>query len=134
MGDRANFGFRASKDEPVLYLYGHWAGDGMMNTLAHALEAASSRILMGDSAYATRIAISNIIGDSWRSETGWGLTINYLADNEHSVPIVDFDTSTVSLYPAPDWGTGLKPDETQPKFTMTIESFIAKFAKHLAYN
>ena len=129
MGDRCNFGFRQGKDAPVLYLYGHWAGYGMMSQLANALDAAMPRIRMGDSAYSTRIAISHLVGDDWRSETGWGLSIDSLCDNEHSIPIVDFDSGTVSLHEAPDWGFKGKPDETPIKFTMSIESFIAKFAK-----
>ena len=129
MGDRANFGFREAKGEPVLYLYGHWAGYEMLSNLAHALEAASPRIKMGDAPYATRIAISHLVGDDWRSETGWGLRIDSLCDNEHSIPIVDFETATVSLHTAPDWGFAGKPDETPIKFTMSIDSFISKFAK-----
>ena len=133
MGDRANFGFRQMADSPVLYVYGHWAGDGMMANLANALTAAMPRIQMGDAAYATRIAVSYLIGDDWRGETGWGLSIDWLADNEHSIPIVDFDTATVSLHEAPDWGFRGKPDETPIKFTMSIDAFIAKFAKDLAH-
>ena len=42
MGDRANFGFR-QEDGSIIYLYGHWAGEGMMNTLAEAIAKARPR-------------------------------------------------------------------------------------------
>ena len=130
MGDRANFGFRAAKGEPVLYLYGHWAGEHMLAKLANALENALPRIKMGDSAYSTRIAVSSLVGEDAYSETGWGLTIDSLCDNEHSIPIVDFETGTVSLHERPEWNVvGTKPDSTPVKFTMPIEAFITKFSK-----
>jgi len=87
MGDRANFGFRDSK-ENIIFLYGHWAGHRMLENLADAVQAAEPR--WGDESYATRIAISRLVGDEWTSETGWGLTVNALADNEHKVPIIDW--------------------------------------------
>ncbi len=37
MGDRANFGFRDSK-ENVLFLYGHWAGHNKLAQLANAVQ------------------------------------------------------------------------------------------------
>ena len=40
MGDRANFGFRDSK-ENVLFLYGHWAGHDMLAKLANAVSEQS---------------------------------------------------------------------------------------------
>jgi hypothetical protein len=64
------------------------------------------------------------------SEIGWGLTIDSLCDNEHSIPIVDFETATVSLHAAPAWNVhGIKPDAGEIKFTMPLEAFVKKFAK-----
>jgi hypothetical protein len=42
MGDRANFGFRDSK-ENIVFLYGHWAGYRMLENLADAVSAAEPR-------------------------------------------------------------------------------------------
>lgn len=129
MGDRATFVIEQN-DESVLYLYGHWAGDGMMSNLAQALEAASPRIQMDDEVYATRIIISYLIGDDWRSETGWGLSTFY-CDSEHSVPVVNLSAKTVRLLPRPAWDEKFDIN-AKPKFVMGIDAFINKFAKAFA--
>lgn len=100
MGNRANYGFRTGDD--TLFLYGHWAGEpGMAERFATALSAATPRF--DDGSYATRITISQLIGDDWASETGWGLFINELGDNENPVFIVDWEMQTVERYECPDW-------------------------------
>lgn len=124
MGNRANFGFTAAEGEPTLFLYGHYAGYEMLNTLAQALDRARPR--WNDEGYATRIAISQIVGDDWNGEYGYGLYINQTGDNEHSVPVVNWDTQTVSLYP---YFHGPFDPTVTPKFTMGLEAFIAKFSK-----
>jgi hypothetical protein len=127
MGDRANFGFR-QEDDSIIFLYGHWAGEGMMSTLANAIAKARPR--WGDESYATRICISQIIGDQWDQETGWGISTTF-GDNEHSVPIVNWQDQAVSLYAA-DWNT-TNTDflNSTPKFAMGLEAFISKFSKSL---
>ena len=124
MGDRANFGFRQN-DGSVIYLYGHWAGENMMARLADAIIAANPR--WHDESYATRIAISTMIGDEWNQEYGWGISTR-IGDNEHSIPLVDWEFETVSLYPH-DWTNGM--DWDNPKFTMSFQQFLDKFAKVL---
>jgi len=95
MGNRANYGFRSGDN--TLFLYGHWAGDpGMAERFATALSAAAPRF--DDDSYATRITISQLIGDDWDKETGWGLFINELGDNENGVLVVDWDEKAVKLY------------------------------------
>ena len=124
MGDRANFGFR-QKNGDVIFLYGHWAGENMMARLADAIIAANPRWF--DESYATRIAISTMIGEDWSQEYSWGIS-TYVGDNEHSIPIVDWDSQTVSLYPHSIY-TGM--DLGNPKFTMSFQQFLDKFAKVL---
>ena len=124
MGDRANFGFRQN-DGSVIYLYGHWAGHEMMARLADAIIAADSR--WHDESYATRIAISTMIGEEWDQEYGWGIS-NHIGDNEHSIPVVDWNNETVTLYPH-DWENGIGFDN--PKFVMGFQQFLDKFAKVL---
>ena len=129
MGDRANFGFRADENAPVVVLYAHWGGYAMMSNLAHAIETARPR--WTDEGYATRIAISQLIGDQWDQEYSFGIYVDSLGDNEHSVPIVNWADKTVSLYEA-DWNTvGFDFYNATPKFTMGFESFIKKFALYL---
>jgi hypothetical protein len=124
MGDRANFGFRQSNGD-VIFLYGHWAGENMMARLADAIIAAHAR--WRDESYATRIAISTMIGEEWNQEYSWGISTR-IGDNEHSIPVVDWEFETVTLYPH-DWTNGMGWDN--PKFTMTFQQFLDKFAKVL---
>jgi len=119
MGDRANFGFRDSKED-IIFLYGHWAGHRMLENLADAVQAAEPR--WGDESYATRIAISRLVGDEWTSETGWGLTVNALADNEHKVPIIDWKNKTFTL---------MEEDLITEVFTMDLSKFVAKYSSQL---
>jgi hypothetical protein len=129
MGDRANFGFRADSESPVVVLYAHWGGFDMMLNLAHAIATARPR--WEDEGYATRIAISQLIGDQWNQEYSFGIYVNHIGDNEHSVPVVNWKDRSVSLYKA-DWNTThLDFDNATPKFTMGFEAFISRFAKHL---
>jgi hypothetical protein len=125
MGDRANFGIRQN-DGNTIFVYGHWAGEGMLARFANALEHGSyvGRI-PSDSAYGTRIIISQLIGESWKSDRGWGITINTLSDNEHKVPVYDFVTDTVSLYDF-DWKTNTITDRI---VEFSREDFIRKYAK-----
>jgi hypothetical protein len=126
MGDRANFGFRADENSPVVVLYAHWGGYQMMSNLAHAIETARPR--WNDSGYATRICISQLIGDEWNQELSYGIYVDTITDNEHSVPIVDWGSGTVSLYEH-SWSTPFDFYEGTPKFTMSLDSFVQRFSK-----
>jgi len=117
MGDRANFGFRDSK-ENVVFLYGHWAGHNMLAKLANAVQAAETR--WQDDSYATRIAISNLIGDEWAQTTGWGIYINQLGDNEHKVPVVDWTNQTFTLY---------EEDLSTVVFSSSLADFVDKYSR-----
>lgn len=78
MGDRIVYSIKQEKDLS-LNLYSHWGGYDRFINLARALEAARPR--WNDSAYAARIIVSQLIGDDWKEETGFGLW----ADNEHGM-------------------------------------------------
>lgn len=125
MGDRANFGLR-QEDGNIIYVYGHWAGEGMLSRFANALVKAESRIPF-DPAYSTRIIISQLIGEDWSGELGWGISINRMVDNEHKVPVYDFATDTVTLFNF-DWYQGVTTDSI---VEFTRDEFIAKYAKPL---
>lgn len=131
MGDRANFGFKQNNGN-VIVLYGHWAGYEMMAQLANAIKAAEPR--WNDESYATRIAVSYLVGDNWKETTGWGLTVNQILDNEHKIPVVDWLAGTVSLHEEAPWsedGNGFKVNgmQDEPLFTMEIPAFIHKYQK-----
>jgi hypothetical protein len=117
MGDRANFGFKDRKGDTV-FLYGHWAGHRMLENLANAVEAARPR--WNDESYATRIAISHMVGDEWTSETGWGISVNQLADNEHKVPIINWKEQTFTL---------MEEDLQTIVFESSLDSFVNKYSQ-----
>lgn len=129
MGDRANFGFRADENSPVVVLYAHWGGYQMMHNLATAIDIARPR--WTDEGYATRICISQLIGEDWNQELSYGVYVDHIGDNEHSVPVVNWADQSVSLYDA-DWSTThIDFYNDTPKFTMPFETFIKKFKKVL---
>lgn len=76
MGDRHIIGFASNTSAAPTYLYSHWGGDNRHNELAEAIEKARGR--WDDPAYATRIAICSLIGESnWDSGLGFGITNDY---------------------------------------------------------
>ncbi len=120
MGDRANFGFVQPNGNTIV-LYGHWAGHQMLANLADAVAAAEPR--WQDESYATRIAISRLVGEEWTSETGWGIYINQLGDNEHKVPIIDWKNRTFIL---------MEEDLQTEVFRMPLENFVSKYSSQLS--
>ena len=123
MGDRANFGLRQI-DGNILFVYGHWAGYEMLSQFANALDACGARA-PHDEAYANRIIISQLVGEDWNGSLGWGVTINYMSDNEHRVPVYDFSDDTVTLYDY-TWNPSALTDSI---VSLTREEFINKYAK-----
>lgn len=70
MGDRVVYTIKQDKDLSV-NLYSHWGGYDRFTALARALQAAEPR--WNDMSYCTRIIVSQLIGDDWSQETGFGL-------------------------------------------------------------
>jgi hypothetical protein len=130
MGDRANFAFKQSNGETIV-LYGHWAGHNMLANLANAVDTARGR--WADESYATRICISQLVGDDWNSETGWGLQVNSISDNEHKIPLIDWSTQTFSLHEESSWSeeTKVRGMSDTPIFDMSLDSFIKKYSPAL---
>jgi hypothetical protein len=128
MGNRANFVFVQPSGETIV-LYGHWAGSGMLENLAEAVAKAQSR--WTDPSYATRIAISQMIGDSWGMETGWGLHVNEISDNEHKIPVVNWLESTFSLHEQDshfNQGNKVRGMKNEAIFTMDLRDFVEKYS------
>lgn len=128
MGDRANFGFVQPNGNTIV-LYGHWAGSQMLGQLADAVIAARGR--WNDPAYATRIAISQIIGGDWNMETGFGLHVNEISDNEHKIAIVDWVQQTFSLHEEDDYintDNKVRGMKNEAIFTMDLSAFCEKYA------
>jgi len=91
MGDRAVFGFKATKESQPIWLYSHWGGSTQNSDLAKAIEEAKPRWC--DPHYATRIAISQIVGSDWSGELGFGISAG---DGEFALP--EYDTIPVVIW------------------------------------
>ena len=131
MGDRANFVFVDEKGDSIV-LYGHWAGHNMLSNLAEAVAKAQPR--WSDTSYATRIAISQLIGDQWDMETGWGLQVNEISDNEHKIPVVDFQQRIFSLHDEDhrsNPSSKVKGMKNEPIFTQDLATFCEKYSDSL---
>jgi hypothetical protein len=101
----------------------------MLGRLADAVIAARPR--WTDTSYATRIAISQLIGDQWNMETGWGLQVNERSDNEHKIAIVDFEQQTFSLHEEDDFrnqDNKVRGMKNEALFTMDLSNFCEKYA------
>ena len=128
MGDRANFGFVQPNGNTIV-LYGHWAGNQMFGKLADAVIKARPR--WNDPSYATRIAISQIVADQWNEETGWGLHVNEIGDNEHKIAIVDWAQQTFSLHNEDSFhntDNKVRGMNNEAIFVMDLSAFCEKYA------
>jgi hypothetical protein len=96
MGERVNFGFFDERSKNILFLYSHWGGGSHEEDLGYAISKAQGR--WDDSGYATRIAISTLIADQWKSDTGFGLYINEVQDPNYDTQIVFWADRLVHFY------------------------------------
>jgi hypothetical protein len=92
MGARVNFVFKQEEGMPNLVLYSHWGETFWRENLAAAITKAQPRLKMNDVSYSTRIIISQLIGEDWDSETGFGI---YLApvDMDYFDTVVEIDVA-----------------------------------------
>ena len=95
MGDRAVAGFRTKSSEPTIFLYQHWSGSEQSKNFADALEASRSR--WGDDSYATRIALSHLVGEAWNQDLGYGIYVGGTAHGSDYpfVLVADWETRRV---------------------------------------
>lgn len=98
MGANTTWAVKTEKGDAVVWLYSHWGGESKIEDTREALAKAEPR--WSDSTYGARIFISQIIGDSWDSETGFGITAGALSQNpfgeDYDLVIVDFTTNTIT--------------------------------------
>lgn len=103
MGDRAVIGLKADSEATPVFLYSHWGGSERYRSAQSAIEAARSRWV--DPAYATRIAISQIVGDDWGKETGFGISAGHNSFGEpdyDEVLIITWTSQTVDIVSSND--------------------------------
>jgi hypothetical protein len=92
MGARTNFELKDSKGS--VWLYSHWGGDDKIADLARALAKAEPR--WNDTSYAMRIVVSQLVGNEWDSETGFGLSSYETGEESYEPVCVDFANNIVS--------------------------------------
>lgn len=118
MGDRAVIGFQPAPEDAPIFLYSHWGGGDRYLDAQRAIEAARPR--WSDSAYATRIAVSQIVENYWHEETGFGLSAghnSFCQPDYEDVILITWDTLTVSIVSA--------GDSTKVTQTMTFDEFLS---------
>ena len=96
MGDRMVIGFQAKSAEPTIYLYAQWGGEAQKEILVNALKKSESR--WTDADYATRICISQIVGDSWNDTLGFGISVNNFCSPDYdTIQVVEWHKGKVSI-------------------------------------
>jgi len=100
MGDRYCVGFTAESNnkERRVWLYSHWGGSDRHTEIAQAIEKARPR--WSDDSYSTRIAISTIVGDYWKEETGFGIEAGprCTTHTEYAPLLVNWSDQTVTEF------------------------------------
>lgn len=99
MGDRANIVLDYGHDKKI-FLYTHWGGSELPQTLAYALTRGKERWC--DESYLSRIIFSEMVRDNIDDLTGFGIA-PYEVDNEHQYLVVDLEALTVNGTPFPDF-------------------------------
>ena len=72
-----------------------------------------------------------MLHDSWNMETGWGLQVNSIGDNEHKIAVINWKERTFSLHAEDDHRNldnkvlGMKNEAI---FTMDLSAFCEKYA------
>ncbi len=74
MGDRAVIGVTHPTSDTTIYLYTHWEGYRICETLAVGLDTASAMGRLTDYEYATRIIFDTLTGCTGGA-TGFGISI-----------------------------------------------------------
>jgi hypothetical protein len=123
MGDRAVIGFKDKSDSVPVFLYSHWGGRDRYSDLQRALTAAQPR--WNDSAYATRIAISQIVENYWSEETGFGISAgenSFCQPDYDDVPVVIWSDRRVVIVSADD---STQLCTTSMPVTLAFDEFLA---------
>lgn len=92
MGDRSQVKFKQAAG--AIWLYGHWAGSELAQTIQTAFKDVESR--WNDESYATRFLIGKAIADHSNDTAGFGISTERM-DNEYNVLEVDFPNQKVKL-------------------------------------
>jgi hypothetical protein len=78
-----------------VYLYTHWDGGAIEETLRQALLRGQDR--WDDEPYLARIIFCEMVKDDIKGTTGYGISSDF-QDNEYPMPVVNVDTQTIDIY------------------------------------
>jgi hypothetical protein len=92
MGDRRNIELKYSTGESI-YLYTHWCGSDLPNTLASALDRGRDR--WSDESYLARVIFSEMVKRDVLGVTGYGIA-PYEIDPQSPTLVVDLKGMTVN--------------------------------------
>lgn len=92
MGDRINLKLKYSQGEPI-YLYSHWGGSGMKETIKSALIRGKDR--WDDESYLARIIFCEMVRWDVEGLTGYGIA-PYECDPENKTITVDLADKKVN--------------------------------------
>jgi archaellin len=99
MGSRTEWIIKTNTSDSALHLYSHYGGESKFEDTQQALFKAQPR--WNDISYGARIFTSQIIGNDWDSETGFGIAIGNDTDNmfEESYfhAVIDFPNQLVTF-------------------------------------
>lgn len=128
MGDRANV-YVHSGEQAGVYLYTHWAGTELPETVRAALKRAAVDGRLDDEPYLTRIIFSEMINGYVMATTGFGISA-YVNDGHDRITDVDVESRTVRVpghapvkitdYIAAGQPTPTKPTEGDRETTITL--------------
>ena len=93
MGDRANVNVKGSDDDTGVFLYTHWGGTELPNTLKRAL---AKKWRWEDDQYLARIIFDEMIGNNKGGETGFGIS-SYCGDGKSRILVVNIGKQSVSF-------------------------------------
>ena len=106
MGDRANVVVPDPYNKgQATYLYTHWQGHELPDTLGAALDRGRGR--WTDYAYLTRIIFNQMTAGQEMQETGFGIS-TCIGDNSYPLLVVDTEAQVVRV--VPEGGDLLNPD------------------------
>lgn len=106
MGDRANVVIRDEwpdqGDNEAVFLYSHWGGHYLPDTLREALASEAGKDRWTDDPYLARIVFNRMTANSPDAATGFGISTR-LCDNEY--PLLVLNKGRVYVMPENEYAT-----------------------------
>jgi hypothetical protein len=117
MGDRGNIVIVKDDHTPRVYLYSHWGGSELPQTLQNALK---KRLRWNAPSYLTRIIFCEMIRGCEDEETGFGIGAS-IPDNAHLFLVVDVAKQQIrtELPPPEHHSTKYLKDQQTGEWTFT---------------